>query len=178
MSDDQEMHGDPEAAGGLSGSAARQRARRIAKLDALRARGIDPYPVTYPRDRDVASVREEHAELAAGAVTGDEVHLAGRLMLIRNHGGLLFAQLKDESGTIQLFISREAMGEQGFADARELDLGDWVGVAGTVMVTRHRRAVGGHDRPDAARPRRCARCPTRATASPTPTRASASATST
>ncbi len=135
MSDDQEMHGDPEAAGGLSGSAARQRTRRIAKLDALRARGIDPYPVTYPRDRDVASVRAEYAELAAGAVTGDEVHLAGRLMLIRNHGGLLFAQLKDESGTIQLFISREAMGEQGFADARELDIGDWVGAAGTVMVT-------------------------------------------
>ena len=64
------------------------------------------------------------------------VNLAGRLMLVRDHGGLVFAQLADESGTIQLLISRSAMGEQGFADALALDIGDWVGAEGTVMVTR------------------------------------------
>ena len=135
MSDAQEIAGERAAPAGLSGSAARQRARRVAKLEALRARGIDPYPVTYPRDREVASVRTEFGDLAAGATTDTVVHLAGRLMLIRDYGGLLFAQLKDESGTVQLLISRSAMGEQGFADARELDIGDWVGAEGTVMVS-------------------------------------------
>ncbi len=130
-------HGDAseEAPGSLTGGAREERARRIAKLDALRARGIDPYPVTYPRDHDVAAVRAEFGDRAPGTTTDTVVRLAGRIMLLRDHGGLLFAQLKDESGTLQLFISRSAMGEQGFADARNLDIGDWVGAEGTVMVT-------------------------------------------
>lgn len=135
MSDDNENDRSPAGPGGLGGSAARQRERRLEKIDALRARGIDPYPVTYPRDHDVAAVRAEFGELGPGATTDAVVHVAGRLMLIRDHGGLLFAQLKDESGTLQLLISRAAMGEQGFADARELDIGDWVGAEGAVMVT-------------------------------------------
>ena len=125
----------PTTPANLSGGAATQRARRLKKLDALRGRGIDPYPVTYPRDHDVASVRTEFGAWDAGTKTEAVVRVAGRLMLIRDHGGLLFAQLKDESGTVQLFISRSAMGEQGFADARDLDIGDWVGAEGPVMVT-------------------------------------------
>ena len=125
----------PTTPGNLSGGAAIQRARRLTKLDALRGRGIDPYPVTYPRDHDVGSVRAEFGALAAGTTTETVVRVAGRLMLIRDHGGLLFAQLKDESGSVQLFISRSAMGEQGFADACDLDIGDWVGAEGSVMVT-------------------------------------------
>ncbi len=125
----------PTTPGNLSGGAALQRQRRLKKLDALRERGIDPYPVSYPRDHDIASLRAEFGDLAAGATTTAVVHVAGRLMLIRDHGGLLFAQIKDESGTMQLFISRSAMGEQGFADACAFDIGDWVGAEGAVMVT-------------------------------------------
>jgi lysyl-tRNA synthetase len=68
--------------------------------------------------------------------TDDEVRVAGRLLLIRRHGGLIFADLHEQSGTIQLLAARDQLGEAGFADLRRLDRGDWVGVAGTVMRTR------------------------------------------
>src|ERR1700722_10445484 len=78
------------------------RARRLAKLDALRARGLEPYPVRFDRDSTTSAVREAYPELTAGTVTEATVRLAGRLMAQRRHGGLVFAELRDEAGTIQL----------------------------------------------------------------------------
>ncbi|HVY63009.1 MAG TPA: lysine--tRNA ligase, partial [Planctomycetota bacterium] len=118
------------------GSAAEQRARRLAKLDALRARGINPYPYRFDRDLSLGALREAYAHLAAGEETDARVRVAGRIYLLRRHGGLIFADLRDETGKIQLLASRDTLGEQAFADFKDLDIGDWVGVEGTVMVTR------------------------------------------
>ena len=115
---------------------AAERAHRLAKLERLRERGIAPYPVTYDRDHTVGEVRAEFGSLAPDAVTESDVRVAGRLMLIRRHGGLVFADLKDQTGTIQVLVSRETLGEQGFRDVEQLDRGDWVGAAGRVMSTR------------------------------------------
>ena len=115
---------------------AAERAHRLAKLDALRERGIEPYPVTYDRDRSVSEVREQFDALAPDSVTETDVRLAGRLMLIRRHGGLVFADLKDQTGTVQLLVSREVLGEEAFRDVERLDRGDWVGAAGRVLTTR------------------------------------------
>jgi lysyl-tRNA synthetase, class II len=115
---------------------AAERAHRLAKLDALRERGIEPYPVTFDRDHSVGEVREQCATLGPDTVSETDVRIAGRLMLIRRHGGLVFADLKDQTGTIQLLVSREVIGEQGFQDVERLDRGDWVGAAGRVMATR------------------------------------------
>lgn len=101
---------------GLTGSAAEQRSRRLAKVDALRARGVDPYPVSDPRDRTLAQVRDEFGALEAGAQTTVVVHVAGRVMLRRDHGGLVFLSVKDESGLLQVMASRSELGEEGFAD--------------------------------------------------------------
>ena len=126
----------PPATAGSPGSAAEQRRRRLAKVEALRARGIDPYPVTYPRDRSCADLRSEFGGLAAGAETDTVVRIAGRVMLIRDHGGLVFATLKDESGTVQLMASRSELGQEAFADVLEMDVGDWMGAEGRVVVSR------------------------------------------
>src|ERR1700744_916621 len=67
-------------------SAVRQ--RRLQKLAALRARGVEPYPPRFDRDATAAQIRAEHAGLAAGTVTDHAVRLAGRLMGERRHGGL------------------------------------------------------------------------------------------
>ncbi len=115
---------------------AAERAHRLAKLDGLRERGIEPYPVTYDRDHTAAEVRDQFGSLAPDTVSETDVRVAGRLMLIRRHGGLLFANLKDQTGTLQLLVSREAIGEDGFRDVERLDRGDWVGAAGRVMTTR------------------------------------------
>ncbi len=126
----------PASPTGLTGSAAEQRRHRLAKVEALRDRGIDPYPVTYPRDHTLAQVRDEFGALEAGAETQDVVHVAGRVMLTRDHGGLVFMSLKDESGFLQIMASRAEMGDEGFADVGAIDIGDWMGFEGRVVVSR------------------------------------------
>ncbi|MCW2953850.1 MAG: lysyl-tRNA synthetase [Conexibacter sp.] len=127
---------DESQSSDASDVAAAERARRLAKLDALRARGITPYPPTFDRDRTVGDVRSAFSGLAAGEETDTVVRLAGRVMLLRRHGGLQFADLKDQSGTIQLLASRADLGAEAFADVGTLDRGDWVGVAGTVVCSK------------------------------------------
>ncbi len=56
------------------------RAHRLAKLEALRARGVEPYPVRFDRDSTAAAIRDEFGEIAAGTDTGALVHIAGRVM--------------------------------------------------------------------------------------------------
>jgi lysyl-tRNA synthetase class 2 len=111
------------------------RAHRLEKLEKLRERGIEPYPVRFDRDSTAAALREEFADLAAGSDTGKLVHLAGRVMAERRHGGLDFADLQDETGQIQLMATREAVGADELHEFSDLDLGDWVGVEGTVIAS-------------------------------------------
>jgi lysyl-tRNA synthetase len=113
------------------------RAHRLEKLEQLRRRGVEPYPVRFDRDGTAAELHERFADLAAGADTGEVVHLAGRIMGERRHGGLDFADLQDETGTIQLLVTREGVGGEQLHDFSDLDLGDWVGVEGTVVASRH-----------------------------------------
>src|SRR5215218_10866853 len=113
-----------------------ERARRLADIDDLRARGIDPYPVRFDRDRTLADVRADFGDLPAGTETEVRVRVAGRILLLRRQGKLSFASVRDQSGSVQLFVSRAVLGEEAHDAFDALDLGDWVGVEGTVMTTR------------------------------------------
>jgi lysyl-tRNA synthetase, class II len=115
---------------------AAERARRLSKLDSLRRRGIDPYPARFDRTCTLGELRERFDHLRPGQETGEVVHVAGRAMLIRHHGKLAFADLRDRTGRLQLFVSRPEVGDQAFVDFTELDLGDWIGAEGTVMTTK------------------------------------------
>ena len=114
-------------------SANSQRDQRLRKADEARGSG---YPYRYPTDATAAGIRAAHAGLAPDQVTEHEVHIAGRLELIRRQGGLTFATLRDRTGAIQLFVDTAVVGAAVHRDFDELDRGDWVGVAGTVMTTR------------------------------------------
>ena len=125
-------------AGPLTGSGlAAERARRQAQVDAIRAgrRRAVPVPLRPHRTR-VAEVRAEWPDLEPGTETDDEVSVAGRIMLKRDTGKLVFATIAERGAEIQLFISKAVIGDDGFAAVKELDRGDWVGVHGTVMTTR------------------------------------------
>ncbi len=113
-----------------------ERARRLAKIDALRERGVDPYPVRFDRTHSAAEVLEHWGHLESGMEVGDVVRVAGRAILLRRMGKLTFATLRDGSGTIQLFVSLKDLGDDEFAAFDDLDLGDWVGAEGTVMKTK------------------------------------------
>ncbi len=111
-------------------------ARRLGAVEAIRAAGGEPYPVRFDRDRTAASLHEEFGSLEPGTETGVAVRVAGRLLLIRRQGKLVFATLRDGTAAIQLFVSQAEVGEEGLAEFAGLDLGDWVGVEGEVMTTR------------------------------------------
>ena len=110
--------------------------RRLGEIEALRAAGDDPYPVRFDRDRTAASLHEEFGALEPGTETGVMVRIAGRLLLIRRQGKLVFATLRDGTAAIQLFVSQGEVGADALAGFARLDLGDWVGAEGEVMTTR------------------------------------------
>ena len=110
---------------------------RRAKLDRLRAAGIDPYPVGYPRTDTIARVRERHPDLPPDAATGDRVGVTGRVVLSRTGGKLCFATIRDGSGDIQVMISQERVGADSLAAwKQDVDLGDHIGVTGEVITSR------------------------------------------
>jgi lysyl-tRNA synthetase len=117
-------------------AAAAIRAARLDKVDALREAGGVPYPPRFARDRTLSDLRAEFGELGAGEETDVEVRVAGRLLLKREQGKLTFATIRDRDGEVQLFASAKDLGDDAFAAFNDLDRGDWVGVDGTVMVTR------------------------------------------
>ena len=128
---------DPEADSQSSGSGlAAEKARRLGVIDAMRDAGDNPYPYRFDRTHTLAEVRDSWGHLEPGIETEDAVTVAGRVMLKRDSGKLIFATIRDRSGEVQLFISKAVVGDDDFAAIKNLDLGDWVGVAGTVMTTR------------------------------------------
>jgi lysyl-tRNA synthetase, class II len=113
-----------------------ERARRLAKVEAERERGRDPYPVRFDRTHTTAELHAAYGAIDAGAETDDIVRVAGRILLVRRQGKLTFATLRDGTGTVQLFVSRAVIGDDQHAAFDDLDLGDWVGVEGAVMKTK------------------------------------------
>jgi lysyl-tRNA synthetase class 2 len=113
-----------------------ERAHRMKKLDELRARGIDPYPVRYERDATARDLHDRFDGLDAGSETDTRVRVAGRVLLLRRQGKLMFATLRDGTGSVQLFVSKAVIGDDGFESFDDLDLGDWIGAEGVVMKTK------------------------------------------
>jgi len=105
---------------------------RRKKLERLRAAGIDPYSRGFKPTHSTTGARA----LLGAAERTEPVAVAGRLMVKRLMGGSAFADLQDQAGRIQLFASREILGERDFDLFAELDAGDLVGVKGPIFRTR------------------------------------------
>lgn len=111
---------------------------RMDKLAALREQGVDPYPVAVPRAERCAGIAEHHRELPANTRTGRSTSTAGRILLLRDHGGVLFATLRDWSGDLQAMLTRSHSGAEQLRNWRALvDIGDQVSVEGEVVTSRH-----------------------------------------
>ena len=113
-----------------------EKARRLGSLDALRAQGTNPYPYRFDRSHTLGEIRNEFGVLEAGSETDTHVTVAGRILLKRDQGKLIFATLQDREASIQLFVSKAIVGDDTFDAINNLDLGDWVGATGIVMTTR------------------------------------------
>ena len=113
---------------------------RRKKLEALRDRGVEPFAYSYPVTRCAApSTKRFEEQEAAGALTegrGEAGRWAGRIVGFRSHGKSAFADLEDHTGRVQLYFRRNVVGADAFAVLDLLDLGDWIGVEGSLFRTR------------------------------------------
>ena len=105
---------------------------RLEKLQALQAAGKNPYAIT------TYEVTDHSASIVKNYVEGAEqnVSIAGRMMAKNIMGKASFARLMDCEGRIQVYIRREDVGEEAYAEFKKLDIGDIIGVKGFVFTTR------------------------------------------
>lgn len=109
---------------------------RVGKLEALIDMGIDPFPAQSHRTHILAEVDKKFSVLSKSK---KNVSLAGRLMSKREHGGLIFAELKDHSGEFQLLFKKNALSKELWDVLSNLiDIGDFLQVSGNLFLTKRK----------------------------------------
>lgn len=111
---------------------------RREKAENLRKLGYDPFGSRYDRDDYANDVKEKYATVDHDEFENmtDTVKVAGRIMFIRKMGKASFFSIKDKSGSIQVYISINDVGEDIYSLFKSADIGDIVGVYGKVMKTK------------------------------------------
>ena len=105
---------------------------RREKLAQLQAEGKDPFRITkYDVTAHSADIKEHYEEWE-----GKEASVAGRLMFKRVMGKASFANVQDLKGNIQIYVSRDSLGEESYQEFKKLDIGDIVGVKGSAFTTK------------------------------------------
>jgi len=103
--------------------------QRKAKLTALRAKGIDPFQNKFTPSETCAAARANYVE-------GRETALAGRITAHRDMGKSMFIDIRDQSGRLQAYAQKNVLGDEQFHIFQHLDLGDFIGVKGTMFTTK------------------------------------------
>ncbi|MSX02695.1 MAG: lysine--tRNA ligase [Actinobacteria bacterium] len=111
-------------------------AARRAKLERIRAQGVDPFPHDFPGVTAVAEVQEPWQALEAGEERDDAYRIAGRLSARRGQGKMAFLDIVDRSGRMQVQARADVLGEDAMAQLVDFDLGDLVGIDGTIFASR------------------------------------------
>jgi lysyl-tRNA synthetase class 2 len=105
---------------------------RREKLSSLQKEGNDPFVITtYDQTHHATDIKEHFDEME-----GQEVSIAGRMMSKRVMGKASFANVQDRYGNIQVYVARDSLGEEPYKAFKKMDIGDIVGVKGTVFRTK------------------------------------------
>lgn len=113
-------------------------AQRVEKAEKIRALGMDPYANDFKPEVTCAELHDAYKEQDKAALESvDTVHtVAGRIIAIRIMGKASFVRIRDRTGDIQLYLSRNTLGVDSYKRIKLCDIGDIIGVAGTPMRTR------------------------------------------
>ncbi len=109
---------------------------RREKLEKIAALGLDPWGSRFDDHASIAAVRALSVPEPGSETPGPSVRVAGRIVLRRGQGKVHFLQLRDWTGQIQIFLGKNQVGEAGWSLAGLLDLGDLIGVDGTLGHTK------------------------------------------
>ncbi len=111
--------------------------QRLLKLGSIRARGIDPYPHRYRRTHTSQEATTLFQRWEAGeTAVPPQVGIAGRVVAHRPMGKATFLDVRDGSGKLQVYLREDTLGEERYGLAKELDIGDIIGVSGQLFRTR------------------------------------------
>src|SRR3989344_6963784 len=105
---------------------------RKRKLERIKAKEIDPYPASSTRTHTVAQVTQGFNKFSKAK---KKVYLAGRIRALRDQGGVIFIDLKDESSGMQVVLKKDNLKDFNFWK-ENLDLGDFIEVGGTLFKTK------------------------------------------
>jgi lysyl-tRNA synthetase class 2 len=94
------------------------------------------YPYRYERTHEIADLRKRFDALEPEAEAGETARIAGRIMTVRSHGKVAFADVADASGRLQLFAQQGVLGEEGMATFGQIGVGDIVGAEGDIVMSR------------------------------------------
>ncbi len=112
-------------------------AERRAKLQRLRARHIEPYPVGVTVTDALADVTARFSDrLEPGEGSGEAASVAGRLVARRGHGKIVFLLLREADAELQVMAQLDVLGAEAMALVADLDVGDWVAATGEVVRSR------------------------------------------
>ncbi|MCQ2359822.1 MAG: OB-fold nucleic acid binding domain-containing protein, partial [Phascolarctobacterium sp.] len=103
---------------------------RIDKMHKIEEAGLLPFGHKFDWTHHAQDIADQFEELDE-----KEVKLAGRVMAIRGHGKTCFMDMRDISGRIQLYVRKDVLGEEAYKIIKMMDIGDIVGVTGTVFRT-------------------------------------------
>ena len=98
---------------------------RLEKLEKIKALGWNPYPASFDKKQTIADSLKS---------LNKKVKTAGKIFSYREHGNIAFADIKDETGKIQIFFQKKLLGEN-YKNLKLLDIGDYIGVEGEVITT-------------------------------------------
>ncbi len=112
--------------------------QRIKKLADLRQLGIDPYGGRFEQTDRAAIILEKHTHTDGPTLDQTPISctLAGRLTGLRRFGKAAFGVLRDEEASIQVYFKKDALESSGFQLMQQLDVGDWIGISGTLFRTK------------------------------------------
>lgn len=109
---------------------------RLAKIEKIQKLGHNPYPYSYDVDSKITDIKQKYEDkLQAHEQTKDYVKIAGRIMLKRGMGKVLFMDIQDEDAKIQLFFRADDLNKK-FELSKLIDLGDIIGVYGYIFKTK------------------------------------------
>ncbi|MDF2457909.1 MAG: lysS [Nitrospira sp.] len=115
-----------------------QRQQRIKKLDQLRAAGVAPYGTRFDAKDRASDLIRLHGQKTKEALESEKIPctIAGRVVALRRFGKAAFAVLQDGSDRLQTYLKKDLLSDKAYTVTEQLDLGDWIGVTGTLFRTK------------------------------------------
>jgi lysyl-tRNA synthetase class 2 len=112
--------------------------QRKQKAEELRQAGVELYPNDFRVQDRLADIKHRYEDKTEGALEEEErvFVCAGRIMSLRSFGRATFMHIKDESGLLQIYVKRDLIGKEEYVLFKKVDIGDFVGVRGTVFRTK------------------------------------------